>query len=274
MRAFVAGIAGFLGSHVARELLTNGWDVDGADDFSYGDIHRLPVRLGRFTELDLAREVPAFDDTDVVFNCAAHARTMEVQEQPARAWRSNVDLAMNLAREARNHHARLVHASSCIVYASRSEYREQKRMAEAKIAEIHPTNSVSLRFANLFGMGQSEAGEHPNVLAAMKRSARRGHVTVNGTGHQTRDFLHVKDAARAMVLAAKIATPLPYYDICSGVQISIETVAECFNVPIHYQTRRSRDVDFIHMDPDPAFEHLGFRAEIDSLTAIKEYANG
>jgi nucleoside-diphosphate-sugar epimerase len=99
-----------------------------------------------------------------------------------------------------------------------------------------------------------------------------GCVTVTGDGSQTRDFIHVHDAARAMECAA-YGSPLRFwYDICTGQQVSIREVAECFDTQIMEVGERKIDVREILMDPTFAAEDLGFKYEIEPLVGIREYA--
>lgn len=269
--AYIVGIAGFLGSHLAEHLLARGWDVWGCDDLSYGDRERVPEKVTSWSERD-ANTIPNPLAVDVLFNCAGHARTMEVELWPDKAWDSNVRLVDHLLNLARMRRIPLIHASSCIVYGPPCIYRAQKEEAEELVARYD--KGVSLRFANLYGCHQSEQGMYPNVLAAMKRNARDGFVQVDGFGYQTRDFLHISDAVRAMEYAAyAIPTRDRHYDICTGTQTSIRDAAECFGVKLLHGKRRTVDVNAIKMNPGPADNDLGFIASVEPLAGIKEYAS-
>jgi UDP-glucose 4-epimerase len=118
-----------------------------------------------------------------------------------------------------------------------------------------------LRFGNLWGDGQSEHLAEPNVLAAFRSQIKEhGHVKVEGGGYQTRDFVHIADAAVAMANAVES----PHWavaDICTGVQTSILSIAEQFGVPIMQVPGRENDPLTVVQDPSEAIRLWGWTAK-------------
>src|SRR5436305_11756955 len=113
-RAFVTGVAGFLGSHVAEHFLGLGWDVSGIDNLTGGDLANLPAGV-RFQRADCL-DSPAYDhllrDTDLVFHCAASAYDGLSYFSPALVYRDTLQATVEAATASvRAGVGRFVHCS-------------------------------------------------------------------------------------------------------------------------------------------------------------------
>lgn len=131
-RALVTGGCGFIGSHLCRRLVAEGWHVDLVDDFSRAvDDDDLRALIGRpevtVVERDL-REPDALSgvgtEADVIFHLAAILGVAKVLERPYEVLRDNNALTMNLLEHARNLDAapRFVFASTSEIYAGTLEH--------------------------------------------------------------------------------------------------------------------------------------------------------
>src|SRR5438876_11232877 len=120
-RAFVTGVAGFLGSHVAEHFLAVGWEVSGIDNLSGGQLANLPAGV-RFLQADCL-ESEAYDsllsDTDLVFHCAASAYDGLSLFSPGLVYRDTLQATVEVATAAvRNDIGRFVHCSSMSRYGA------------------------------------------------------------------------------------------------------------------------------------------------------------
>lgn len=280
MRCLVTGAAGFVGSHLCDVLVDEGHEVIGIDNFLVGHPSNVNPKV-KFLFADFARQnlMPHFAEIDWVFHLGALARTKWCIEDPTMSHDINLSGTLNMLEWSRAAEVkRFIYASSNIVYAPSSHYKVQKLAAEGYVntyRDIFDLSTTILRYSNVYGTKrQSEIGPHPNVLASMRRTARNeGAVWVTGDGTQTRDFVHVFDAAWATYLAAQSDTK-ETIDICTGVQTSIINAAQYFNVDITYQPERTADAQELIQDPVRAFEILGFTAEIDFDRGMTNYVNG
>lgn len=265
MIAYVTGIAGFLGSNVARELLGRGWTVLGCDNLLTGDPENIPE--GAVFFLDDIRSLATFPTSiDLVVHAAAIARA---------AWPNddeimdvNVSGTRRVIEATKEAGGRLVQCSSCVAAMPEANvYAKSKWLSEQDAIN---SGAVALRYSNIYGKGQSESGPEPNVLASWRRQVEDGAIRVDGDGSQTRDFIHVSDAARATVEAGLSNLGPGWFDICTGVQTPIIEVALEFTNRIAFAPRRNGDPDAIPQDPGPAEVEFGFRARVPLRQGLKE----
>ncbi|RLE28602.1 UDP-glucose 4-epimerase [Candidatus Acetothermia bacterium] len=226
MRALVTGGAGFIGSHLAQLLLSEGWEVGVVDDLSTGREENLPPGV-KFYRLDVAEReevIQAVTDfrPEVVFHQAAQASVVRSWEDPARDAQVNLVGRLHLLEASLKVEVRaLVFASSGGVLYGDAEViptpetaakRPLSPYGVAKLAgehylfafqEAHGLPYIALRYGNVYGPRQDPQGE-AGVVAIFGRALLSGEVpTIYGDGHQTRDFIYVEDVARANLLAAQ-----------------------------------------------------------------------
>lgn len=252
MKVFVTGIAGFIGSTVAEQLVERGHAVSGCDDLSMGRVENVPEGV-RWAEVD-CRELGAFD-ADVLVHLAAMAcaRWPDSNE----VWQRNLVATAHLARI---HAGRTVFASTCVAANPLlGAYAGSKWACE----NILPTATIC-RFGNVYGPRQRDWGPEPGVLAAWRKAEVDGRpIRIDGDGTQTRDFVHVDDAARAVCLAVEgDAADGHTIDICSGIQTPIIDLADWFDCERVFASRSPGDPNSMPQDPRPAEQLLGFRTEV------------
>ncbi len=266
MRAYVTGVAGFLGSEVARQLINLGYDVYGCDNLLTGKRSNVPIEV-QWVATPIQEVVEHFTlPLDVVINASGIARS--VWENDSDLWEHNVKGTMAAVRLANNNNAKLIHCSSSVVHISDSSVYARTKEVSERIALA--SGAIALRFCNIYGPGQSEEGQEPNVIASMRRDAReKGTVRVDGDGKQRRDFIHVSDAARAIVASIGTFTPSIWIDVTSGIPISILEIAEMFELPIQWAPSRNDPFE-INQDSEPARWILGWEPKVELLEGLIE----
>ncbi len=223
-RHLVTGGAGFIGSHVVDALAARGEPVRVVDDLSTGRRENLAghprVELVRGDLADRRVAEAAVAGVDHVVHLAGIPSPARSVSEPRRCHRANVEATHELLLAARDAGVRrVVLASSSSVYgesgaspaheglpaAPRSPYALQKLVCEqyaALFGRIHGLETVSLRLFNVFGPRQPPGSEYSGVVPALAAALLAGRpATIHGDGEQTRDFVYVADAARALLLA-------------------------------------------------------------------------
>ncbi len=223
----VTGIAGFIGSSIARALLEQGEQVRGIDNFATGKrenlaeiAQRIDFREADLLDLDAMRS--ACQGVDCVFHQAAIPSVPKSVLDPLGSNRANVDGTVNLLVAARDAKARRVmYAASSSAYGDTPTLPKHEEMvpnpispyAVAKLASEHYMASfyrcygletVSLRYFNIFGPRQDPSSPYSGVLAKFITQMLRGEQpTIFGDGGQSRDFTYIDNAVSANLLAAR-----------------------------------------------------------------------
>ena len=223
MKVLVTGGAGFIGSHVVDLLIQNGHQVVVVDDLSTGRLSNLNPQA-TFYQLDIrSPEMEAVFEQERPEVVAHHAAQMDVRRSMADPiFDADVNIlgSVKLAQLAMKYGTRkIIHISSGgavygePVYVPCDEdhpvqplcpYGATKYMFELYLYIFKTTYGLDytvLRYPNVYGPRQDPRGE-AGVVAIFTGQMLRGQpVTINGTGEQVRDFVHVTDCARANLMA-------------------------------------------------------------------------
>ena len=214
MRVLVTGAAGFLGRHVTRRLIADGFEVTAFDLVDVGMLEARSV-LGDLRDAEAVAGAVA--GHDVVVHIGAIGDVYLAGEQPELAAAVNVTGSANIAAAALQAGARVVNASTWEVYG---EPTYQPLDEEHPSEPDHPYNItklageqillaadhlrglpvISLRLGTAYGTGL-----RPNsVFRIFIDRARRGDpITIQGDGKQGRQFTHASDIARAFSMACR-----------------------------------------------------------------------
>jgi len=232
-KVLVTGGAGYIGAHVAAELLNSGYSIRIYDDFSNGLHRRVDGKFRDIVEgdmLDRAKLLAALDGIDAVSHLAAKKAVEESVKDPLKYYENNVGGSLNLlgAMAARGV-KQLVYSSSAAVYspndneavleddptAPLSPYGASKLLAEQLISSVgsaEQISNISLRYFNVVGSRSAEFGDNskdnlvPKVFLALKNGKR---PQIYGSNYPTpdgtciRDYIHVQDLALAHLAALK-----------------------------------------------------------------------
>jgi UDP-glucose 4-epimerase len=291
MRALVTGGAGFIGSHLVDALVARGDEVVVLDDLSTGRRDYVNP-AAQFRPHDV-RE-PFESRADVVFHLAAQADVGTSMERPSFDAEVNVVGTVNALEAARAAGAHLVFSSTGgAIYGSVEEparedsallpvsaYGLAKRSAEVYLDgwnRVFDTHHVALRFANVYGPRQSAALEGGVVAIFLERLASGEPTTIFGDGTITRDFVHVDDVVRALLLAAEHDGGV--FNVGSGVETTVADLhtlcerAVGVDAPPSYGPARAGDALRSVLDTTKASAELGFRATVALAEGIAATAS-
>lgn len=297
--AWVTGARGFLGRHVARALSEAGWRVVGIGhgEWSPDESRVWGIDAWRSAEIDL----PALVDLSrvagrpkVVFHAAGSGSVGFSLDQPLEDFQRTVATTAAVCEAVRTlaPDALVIYPSSAAVYgvagkgpigeqttlAPVSPYGVHKLLAELLCLSGHRSfrlRCAIVRFFSLYGSGLRKQ----LVWDLVRRiTAEPREVRLHGTGDETRDFLHVEDAARLVALVAAKAPDEPLVvNGGSGEAVSVRTVAEMVasmfgdGVTLRF-TGESRAGDPQHYQADPArLRRLGFAPQWTLSEGLREY---
>jgi nucleoside-diphosphate-sugar epimerase len=224
----ITGVAGFIGSSLARAVLAQGDQVRGFDNLSTGKRENIDEIAGKidFHEADLldlnAIRQACREGVDYVLHQAAIPSVPRSVKDPLESNRANIDATVNLLVAARDAKVkRIVYAASSSAYGDTPTLPKREDMppnpispyAVAKLAgEYYMTSfwrcygleTVSLRYFNIFGPRQDPTSPYSGVLAKFITQMLRGEQpTIFGDGQQSRDFTYVENVVNANLLACK-----------------------------------------------------------------------
>lgn len=232
----LTGGAGYIGAHVARDLLASGRQVVVLDDLSAGHRDRVPADAtfvqASVLDTDAVRDALTTYDVTGVIHLAAKKAVGESVEKPLLYFRENVGGMTSLLQAMADAGTRcLVYSSSAAVYgeppwspisedtpcAPLSPYGQTKLIGEWMLrdeAAARPLSWVALRYFNVAGAGSPELGDTSanNLIPMVFEALDRGEPPrVFGSDYPTadgscvRDYIHVSDLSEAHVAAAALA---------------------------------------------------------------------
>ncbi|MCL5056614.1 MAG: GDP-mannose 4,6-dehydratase [Actinobacteria bacterium] len=223
MKVLVTGGAGFIGAHLIRTLLKSGFKVSVLDNLSTGKLENIKPEAkfyeGDLLDRDLVYQCVSRERPEVVIHLAAQASVPKSLEDPSADASINISGSVNLFEASRHSGARkVIYASTAAVYGSPrylpldeqhpvqpiSGYGLSKYTVERYLSlyrDLYGLDYTVLRFANVYGPGQSFAGEGGVVAIFLDRIMRGVQPVIHGDGKQTRDFIHVSDIVNAIFCA-------------------------------------------------------------------------
>ena len=287
-KSLVTGAAGFIGSHLVEELLKIGHQVVAVDneyadnDQFYWNDKAINVK-GDITDYKFMKNV--FTNVDYVFHCAAESRIGTSIENPVRAVDINVKGTCTVLQCAReNGVKKVMYSSTSSGYGMNPSPNIEtqpddclnpysvSKIAGEKVCKMYtdlfdlPT--VIFRYFNVYGERAPRKGQYAPVIGIFQRQKEAGEsLTIVGDGEQRRDFVHVKDVARANIMAAiSNAEPEAYgqvYNIGSAKNYSVNDIASFISDDTINIEPRDGEARETLANIDKVYNTFGWKPEID-----------
>lgn len=237
----ITGVAGFIGSNLARDLIAGGYHVRGIDNLSAGLKENIPAGV-EFLQADIrdAATHECYQGVDALFHLAAKNCLADCVADPVAAADINVRGTAIVLEAARRAHVRkLIYSDTSAEYegitvfptpedhvAPEGIYAVTKRggaLLCESFARLHGLNITMLRYFNVYGPCQDWRRTIPPVMSAFILKLLRGEQPViYGSGEKRRDFIYVDDVNAVHRLVLEDArTDGQVYNVGSGTNHSV-----------------------------------------------------
>lgn len=293
----VTGGAGFIGSHVVEALLRRSYGVRVLDNLFTGRREHLPAHADlEFIEGDVTDYktcLDVMDGIDGVFHMAAMSKVLPSLGDPDMidfCTEQNVQGTANVLKAALRHKDRirkLVYSGSSTYYGAnpvpdyedmphdcQTPYAVSKYVGEMYcelFTKLHGLPTIRLRYFMTFGPRQPASGPYAIVTGVFKNQWLNGEpLTILGTGHQTRDFIHVSEVAEANVRAFESEVTDATINVGTGKAISILDLAHIFSDNLIYGPPRVPDIPHSLAETTRCHELLGWVPSTDVTAYFKD----
>ena len=224
-KIILTGGAGFIGSCLARELISQGHNVSIVDDLSTGKKENVPEGCLFFQndicDIKSLEQIFAVVKPEIVFHVAAKPRVQFSIQYPQLTNESNITGTLNMLVAAKKYNVkRFIYSSSSSIYGDQdtlpfvetmrpnpmSPYALQKYVGECYCNlynKIYGLETVNLRYFNVYGPGMDPGGSYACAIAKFIIQSKNSEpFTVWGDGRQRRSNCFISDVVRANILAA------------------------------------------------------------------------
>jgi UDP-glucose 4-epimerase len=294
MRVVVTGGAGFIGSHTVDLLVENGHEVMVIDSKLDKSFHHKNANYYLEDILDKKKVNELFQSfqPEAVIHLAAQVDVQHSMEHPDHDIDINLKGTIHILEQCRLYGSKIIFASSAAVYGipkllpitedhdkkPLSIYGLSKLTAEHYIQLYHELYNVSyciLRYANVYGPRQNSSGEGGVVSIFVDQLVQNIVPSIYGNGEQTRDFVYVKDVARANVLALDHHEN-EIFNVCNTSETSINELfthisklLKTDSVPV-YKTEKKGDIFRSVLDSAKIIKTLKWNRKTDLLAGLVE----
>jgi nucleoside-diphosphate-sugar epimerase len=242
----ITGGAGFIGSHIAKHLITKNHKVTIVDNFSRGRLENLSgfeekIEVYKMDILDFDSLKKIISDSDGVFHQAALTSVPESFIQKEKYHNVNVVGTENIFKLAKEFRKKVVYASSSSIYGNTTltpiteDFDKNPinpygitKLDDEKLAKKYHDLGVSiigLRYFNVYGVGQTN--DYAGVITKFFDQIKLNQSPIIfGDGSHTRDFVSVEDVAKANLLAMESNTNFSFLNIGTGIPTSVKKLAE------------------------------------------------
>jgi UDP-glucose 4-epimerase len=298
----ITGGAGFIGSHVVRNLLDRGEKVRILDNFATGKREHLVPLEGRVEVIEgdiryLNNVQEAVAGADYVIHLAALPSVARSVRTPIESNDTNVHGTLNVLIAARDAKVkRVVYAASSSAYGNSATLPKVETMpsdplspyAVNKLAgelycrvftRVYGLETVSLRYFNVFGPRQDPQSEYAAVIPKFITAALAGRAPrIFGDGTQSRDFCHIDNVIEANFRAAAAdarAVSGGVFNIACGQATTLNQVVALIGESLGrkleavHEAERAGDIKHSHADIAEARARLGYQAAVSFAEGLR-----
>lgn len=297
-KILITGVAGFIGSNLAKRLIEEGYDVVGIDNLSYGVKNQVPDEV-KFYPMDIRDKeiVSLFGGVDALFHLAAKNCINDCQNDPLETSDINVTGTVNVIESCRKAGVKkVIYAESSALYEGsqlfptpedhlvpESFYAQSKLAGRAFVQAYHrfyKTNYTALRYFCVYGPRQDYRRTIPPVMSAfIIKLLKKENPVIYGNGQKRRDFIYVDDINDFHLLCLNDSrTDHQTYNLGSGTNHSIIDIYNlvesflCTGIRPEFKSELSGEAEYTLADITKAMQ-LGWRAKTSLEDGVKNSIN-
>lgn len=296
MKIMVTGGAGFIGSHIVDLLIKNNYDVCVIDNLSHGKVENINSKA-KFYKCDIldstVYKIFEIEKPEIIVHEAAQISNDYSISNPIEDAKINIIGTLNLLESAKNVKAKkFIYASSAAVFGEPSylpidenhslnmisNYGVSKHTPEHYLnvyKKLYNIDYCVLRYSNVYGPRQLSLNGGGVISIFCNKLLKNQSPYIYGDGNQVRDFIYVKDVARANLFAIR-NTCEGIFNVCSSQKISInelfKIITSILNKKLQpiYTKNKPGDLVMSYMTYQKIFKKMGWKPSYDIFEGIKE----
>lgn len=303
MNVIVTGGAGFISSHVVDLLIDNNYEVCIIDNLTHGSVKNINKKA-KFYEMDIRdaklKEIFQIEKPDYVIHNAAQISVPASIDDPMNDASINIMGTINVLEACSSVNVKkIIYPASAAIFGEPSylpideahplemlsPYGVTKHTVEhyLKVYKgLYNIDYVALRCANVYGPRQDSSGEGGVIAIFCEKLLKDEIPCIYGDGNQIRDFVYVKDVAKAYLMALN-SDISGIYNVSTNVKITINELFKIINKLLNknisciYTDERKGDIRESYMTYDKIEKKIGWKPETSITKGLEEtlsyYAN-
>lgn len=298
----ITGGAGFVGSHLAEELISKKYRVVIIDDFSNGSLKNLKgfrdkvkiIKGDISWPLTKIFSIFAKYKFDGIYHLACWPRSLSLA-YPVRDLEVNAQGTLHMLELAKKNKCKLVFTSNSGIIGNpeylpsdekhpdrpSTPYDANKLVGEYYCRiynKIHGVKVGIVRFAAVYGDRQrTKPGWKPLIAEFVDKIIHNERPIINWDGKQTRDFLYVKDAVQGVTKAMKGNTKTDHYLISTDTETSVSDLFNQVNKELGkkikpiFKAKTPGDIRRMRLSYKKAFKVFGYKPRYNLAQGVKNY---
>lgn len=305
MRALVTGGSGFIGGHLVDELVKDGWEVISIDDYSATStekfyhntectVHSIDIADKDAVENFSKNLLEQNKRIDYVFHLAARTKIQLAIKDFRGTYNTNVIGTINILELCREHQVkRLVLSSTSSIYGNNSSPNVETQLSDClnpyaasklcceKICDLYSNlygvETVKLRYFNVFGERMPNKGSYAPVVAIFAKQKKNNlPLTIVGDGKQKRDFIYVKDVAKANILVAqanKDGVVGEVFNVGAGENFVVKEIADFISSEQTHIPKRENEADVTLANIEKIKNRVGWTPSVNLIQWLEVEKN-
>jgi UDP-glucose 4-epimerase len=295
----IYGGGGFIGSHLAEELLSKGYEVTVFDKLNFSQrnlqkvVDKIRIIEGDFNNIIDIRK--SLEDIDYVFHLVSSTLPAGSNENPVYDAESNLISSLRLFRECCDRKVKKVIflSSGGTVYGIPDSipitedhttkpicsYGIIKKTIEDYLYLFHQLHNLDynvFRLSNPYGERQNPYAAQGAIAVFLNKVLKDEEIVIWGDGEVVRDYIYIKDAAKALATSVTADSQSKLFNLSAGIGYSLNQIIDVIrkvtgkqNIKIRYQEKRSFDVPVSVLDNSLITRELGWKPETSLNSGIE-----
>ncbi len=288
----VTGVAGFIGSSIAKKLVKDGCTVLGVDNFYNGTFKNIIDFEGEFVCSDVAKDrLDYFAGADALFFESAITDTTVMDQEKMMI--ENYESFRRVLEFSKDRHIKIVYASSAATYGNaKAPTKEDIHLVPLNIygysklcmdrlaayyVQKYGMNIVGLRYFNVYGIGEQHKGKLASMIYQLAKQMRAGkRPRIFTDGNQKRDFVSINDAVSANMKALDAKSGV--YNVGSGSSTTFNEIIELLNEgmgtdlsPVYFECPYNFFQMHTEADLTRSKSELGYEPKVSIKEGIFDY---